>query len=240
MSSSNSPVVYSVSAISTSPRNFFNCIENVVSNGVGRIHVDVMDGRFVPRFGLYPEFVAEIRQLTSAPIDVHMMIEDPENYIHDFVSAGASRIVPHVEPVSHLHRLVSKILDAGAEAGLAINPHSDARSLKYLLPEISVLTVMAINPGMVGHKSIPWTLEKVKDVKQLLREREVQCLLEVDGGVNFANIPNFRSAGTDILVVGAGSLFHPSASTEKNLENLNKIRAAMQSPDSEHGLPFGS
>ena len=215
---------YSVSVISTTPTIFLDSVPLLESTGMDRIHVDVMDGDFVPRFGLYPEFVSEIRGRTRLPIDVHMMIRSPEKYVADFAAAGATRIVPHIEPVEHLSRLVSAILESGVEAGLALNPHTDFSSLKYVLGELNCVMLMAINPGIVGHKAIPATLAKVRDASEYLSAKGFEGNLEVDGGVLFNNVRAFASSGADTLVVGAGTLFNPGRPLEDNIRELNSLR----------------
>ena len=219
-------ISYSVSVISTSPRSFFDALPTLETLGVDRIHVDVMDGDFVPRFGLYPEFVTEVRERTGLPIDVHMMVRNPENFVQVFANAGATRIVPHVEPVEHLNRLIMTILDSGLEAGLAFNPHSDVTSATYILELLSGVTLMAINPGIVGHKAIPLIEKKISDVSGLLAQRGFEGDLEVDGGVVFENVPSFSRAGANLLVIGAGTVFSQSQPLEKNMSVLNKLRGA--------------
>lgn len=230
MALSRKPLEFSASVISTSISTFFESLPRLEQHGINRIHVDVMDGVFVPRFGLYPELVREIRGLTDLPIDVHMMIQNPEDYVSDFVAAGASRITPHLEPVPHVHRLVQKIREAGAEAGLALNPHTDFASLRFLAPDLSVVTLMAINPGIVGHAAIASSVAKVEEVRAFLASRAFDGSLEVDGGVTFENVENFRKAGADTLVVGAGTIFNPSRSVEENLAALNLLRTGVPNP----------
>lgn len=226
MALSEKPLEYSVSAISTAPSDFLATLPELAGHGLNRIHIDVMDGSFVPRFGLYPEFVREVRGLTDLPIDIHMMIREPEEYVDVFVGAGASRIVAHVEPVHHLQRLVTKIRASGAEAGLALNPHTDFRFLRYLVPEIHALTLMAINPGIVGHQAIPSTFKKLSEAREFLDGLGFQGSLEVDGGVTFDNVGDFASSGADTLVVGAGTIFHPSDSLDGNVARLRALRGS--------------
>ncbi len=189
-----------------------------------RIHVDVMDGRFVPRLGLYPEFVREIRASSSLPIDIHMMMENPERRIEDFAEAGATRIIPHLESTVHIDHLVRQIRALGVEAGLALNPHTLPSNLDYMLEDLAVVTVMAINPGIVGHKFIPKSLEKISSIRTYLSQHGFGGVIEVDGGVTFDNIASLKESGAKILVVGAGSIFYPDATSVENLERLNQLR----------------
>jgi ribulose-phosphate 3-epimerase len=225
MQSNKKGLRFSVSVISTTPGNFLNSLPALEIGGIDRIHVDVMDGLFVPRLGLYPEFVREIRQISELPIDVHMMLETPEKYLEDFANAGASRLVPHVEPVRHVHRLVTSIKDLGLEAGLALNPHTDFSSLKYVAEELSSVTIMAINPGIVGHQVIPAMFAKIAHLRELLAETPNSISIEVDGGVTFDNVPRFQKVGAAVLVVGAGTIFHPKLSLDDNLASLNSLRS---------------
>lgn len=225
MQSSKPVLQYSVSAISARPRFFFEALPLLEEGRINRIHVDVMDGRFVPRFGLFPEFVSDLREMCALPIDIHMMVENPEDYVSVFASAGATRIVPHIEPVQHLHRLVSKIRDEGIEVGLALNPHSELTALRYVVAELSVVTVMAINPGIISHKAIPNIKAKVAEARSFVEQESPGCLVEVDGGVTFHNLNDFVEAGADALVVGAGTIFNSSGTILDNLEKLNFLRS---------------
>jgi ribulose-phosphate 3-epimerase len=225
MSSSSNRLAYAASVISSSPLSFFSSLPLIDGGGVDRLHVDVMDGCFVPRLGIFPEFITEIRGMTSLPIDCHVMTMDPEKHVVELVAAGATRIVPHVEPVHHLHRVVHSILDAGVEAGLAINPHTDVSALTHVIEYLSVVTVMAINPGIVGHKLIPSSLDKIRRVRDFLESNGFSGDLEVDGGVTFANVESLRDAGASVLVVGAGTLFHPEGTVSANLARLEALRS---------------
>lgn len=224
MESSSRTLGYSVSVISTGPTNFFDSLPLLVEGGVDRIHVDVMDGEFVPRFGLYPELVGDVRSRTELPIDVHMMVRNPEPYVDVFADAGATRLVPHVEPVEHLHRLVARIADKGLEVGLALNPHTTFAPLTYLVQNLSSVTLMGINPGIRGHKAIPNFAEKVVEFGALLDSCGYGGDLEIDGGVTFANVVPYARAGASLLVVGAGTVFSPHQSLQNNLMELNSLR----------------
>lgn len=183
-----------------------------------------MDGRFVPRFGLYPEFVREIRQLTSLPIDIHMMVEEPVHQVQAFSEAGASRVVFHLESSRHPHRTVEVIREFGLEAGLALNPHVSPVSLEYLLPQIKVVTVMGINPGIVGHKLIHATFSKLIELRKYLDDHSFGGVVEIDGGVTFENLVELWDSGANIAVVGAGSVFQDKRSTAANLAIMNELR----------------
>ncbi len=226
MSSNSQRLSYAASVISASPRAFFDTLCLIDTGGIDRLHIDVMDGIFVPRFGIFPEFIRDIRNLTSLPMDCHVMTIEPEKYVSDLVSAGATRIVPHFEPVLHVHRLIHTILDSGVEAGLAINPHTDISALAHVIEYLSVVTVMTVNPGIVGHKIIPSSFDKVRGVRNFLDSNGFTGDLEVDGGVTFENVADLRDAGADLLVLGAGTVFHPDEDISANLRRLQAIRAA--------------
>ena len=220
---SDHAIELSVSAISASPSSFFSTLESLPSESVSRIHVDVMDGVFVPRLGMYPEFVSDIRSVTSLPIDVHMMMVDPCPYFKVFTEAGASRLVPHLEPLHHARRTVDLICELNVEAGLALNPHTDFRSLRYIMTDLHAVTLMAINPGIVGHRFIPNSLEKLQELRAFLDEHDSEIAIEVDGGITFDNIAPVAAAGADVLVVGAGTIFNPGDTVASNIERLDEI-----------------
>lgn len=223
MQSNKTTLEFSVSAISTSPDLFFDSLPLLEGSSVTRIHIDAMDGNFVPRLGLSPEFVSGIRNFSQMPVDVHMMVREPTPFIKNFASAGATRIIPHFECSDHPHRLVREIKDLGLEAGLALNPLTDFRSLKYVLPDLSVITLMAINPGIIGHKFISFISDKIIELKKFLYEAAFEIPIEIDGGVTFDNISDLYTNGANLLVSGAGTVYHPSATVEENLKRLSSI-----------------
>jgi ribulose-phosphate 3-epimerase len=184
-----------------------------------------MDGGFVPRLGLYPEFVREIRSISNLPIDIHMMMLDPEPYFEDFVAAGATRLVPHIEPITHVHRAMQKAHDLGAEFGFALNLHTDLTTLRYIARDLHSVTLMAINPGIVGHGFIEAAYDRITDAREFLDSANFAGSLEVDGGITFDNIPRVRACGANNLVIGAGTVYHPSASLAQNVERLTLLAA---------------
>ena len=214
---------FSVSVISTSTQRFFEDLPIINKSLIKRIHADVMDGQFVPRLGLYPEIVSEIRSKTNLAIDVHLMTQDPFQFIGEFAKAGASRVVPHFESTAHPHRLIQEIRSHGMEAGLALNPHTDFEALKYLLPELNVITLMAINPGIVGHKYIPLIDQKISALRKFADLHDFQGQIEIDGGVVFTNVKKLMELGADVLVGGAGTIFHSDSTTSANIEKINNL-----------------
>ena len=171
--------------------------------GAELVHVDVMDGHFVPNITIGPMFVEGIRKITKLPIDVHLMISDPDKYVHDFASAGSDYITVHAEATMHLHRSVQCIKEEGVKAGVSLNPATPLCSLDYILSDIELVLIMSVNPGFGGQKFIPSALEKIKKLKDTIAERNLSVLIEVDGGVKIENAANIVRAGADILVMGS-------------------------------------
>lgn len=186
------------------------------------IHFDVMDGIFVPRYGLLPEMLSEVRKNTNLPIDVHLMVANPEPYIQDFANAGATVIVVHYESTPHVHRLVKLIQKAGVKAGVALNPGTPINVLEYLLDDIDLVVVMAINPGIVGHKLIPQILPKIKELKKMLK-KHTNILIEVDGGVTPETAPHMLRHGADMLVCGTGTIYKPPTLLSQKIRELRGL-----------------
>ncbi|HEB75947.1 MAG TPA: ribulose-phosphate 3-epimerase [Nitrospirae bacterium] len=171
--------------------------------GADMIHIDVMDGHFVPNISVGQEVVRGIRKATRLPFDVHLMIEDPDRYISDFVNAGADIITVHLEAAPHLHRTVQWIKESGKRAGVSINPATPVWSLENIISEVDIVLVMSVNPGFGGQDFIPESIEKIRTVKRMLRERGIEALVEVDGGVKISNAREVADAGADVLVMGS-------------------------------------
>ena len=171
--------------------------------GAELVHVDVMDGHFVPNITIGPMFVEGIRKITKLPIDVHLMISDPDKYAHDFASAGSDYITVHAEATMHLHRSVQCIREKGIKAGVSLNPATPLCSLDYILSDIDMVLIMSVNPGFGGQKFIPSALEKIRKLKDTIAERNLSVLIEVDGGVKIGNAAEIARAGADILVMGS-------------------------------------
>ncbi len=178
-------------------------IEDLDRAGVDLFHVDIMDGHFVPNITIGPMFVEGIRKITKLPIDVHLMISDPDKYAHDFASAGSDYITVHAEATTHLHRSVQCIKEEGVKAGVSLNPATPLCSLDYILSDIELVLIMSVNPGFGGQKFIPSALEKIRKLKDTITERNFSVLIEVDGGVKIENAAKITRAGADILVMGS-------------------------------------
>jgi ribulose-phosphate 3-epimerase len=178
-------------------------ITAVEKAGADWIHVDVMDGHFVPNITMGPAIIAALRKTTKLPFDVHLMIKNPDNYIEAFTAAGADYITVHVEAARHLHRTVELIKKAGKKAGVSLNPATPLSSIEEILPDIDLLLIMSVNPGFGGQQFIKNALAKIKRASKMLAEMPQKPLLEVDGGVNLSNISAIAQAGTDVMVAGA-------------------------------------
>jgi ribulose-phosphate 3-epimerase len=165
------------------------------------IHVDVMDGLFVPNLTIGPPIIKALRAHSTLPFDVHLMIEKPERYLEDFRNAGADVITVHQEACTHLHRTLAEIRRLGAKAGVSLNPGTSPETLRYVLDEVDLILVMSVNPGFGGQKFIPSTLEKLKAVKAMVADRPI--FIEVDGGITPDNAHIVREAGANVLVSGS-------------------------------------
>jgi ribulose-phosphate 3-epimerase len=170
--------------------------------GAGMVHVDVMDGHFVPNITLGPPVVKAIRKATRLPLDCHLMIENADRWVDAFVDAGADWVSVHVEAVPHLERTVSHLRQRGAKAGVALNPATPLSVLDEILPELDYVLIMSVNPGFSGQRFIPGCLDKVRRARALIESRGLQVKVEVDGGVDGSNVAALVQAGADILVAG--------------------------------------
>ena len=170
--------------------------------GADLIHVDVMDGHFVPNITIGPPVVRAIKRIATRPLDVHLMIEEPDRYIEEFIAAGASMVSVHVEAVPHLQRSVTQIKKLGAKAGVVLNPSTPAAMLEDIAPDVDFVLVMSVNPGFGGQSFIPNTLKKLRRVRAVLTAAGSSAPIEIDGGIDLANVADVVSAGANILVAG--------------------------------------
>lgn len=175
--------------------------------GADMLHIDIMDGHFVPNMTIGPFIVESIRKITSLPLDVHLMIEEPDAYIKDFIKAGADYLTVHIEASVHLHRTVQEIKEGGVKAGVSLNPATSLWGLEHILPDIQLVLLMSVNPGFGGQKFIPQMIDKIRTLKKFIGEKNLATLIEVDGGINIDNAKDVASAGADILVMGS-AFFH--------------------------------
>jgi ribulose-phosphate 3-epimerase len=189
--------------------------------GADVIHVDVMDGHFVPNISIGIPVVESLRKATQLPLDVHLMIEQPEEYIHDFVKAGANRVLVHQEATVHLDRALAMIRELGAEAGAAINPATPVAMLTEVLDKVDTVLVMSVNPGFGGQRFIPGAFEKIRQLDQWRARYNLGFRIEVDGGVDAENAAELAQAGANTLVAGT-SIFHTpdAAAAARQLRKL--------------------
>ncbi len=195
-------------------------LASVEAAGADYIHIDVMDGHFVPNITIGPFIVEAIKRSTKVPLDVHLMIERPEDYIKSFRSAGADIITIHAEATVHLHRLVQSIKEEGARAGVSINPGTPVEAIEEVLDCVDLVLVMSVNPGFGGQQFIPHSIGKIKKLRKMLDERGLKTILEVDGGVKVSNIKKVSMAGADMFV--AGSAVFGSTNYKKTIEAMRK------------------
>lgn len=190
--------------------------------GVDYIHVDVMDGHFVPNITIGPLIVRALRPVTDLPLDVHLMIEQPERYLADFARAGADILTVHVETCPHLHRTIQQIKELGVKAGVTLNPATPLSTLEEILPMVDLVLIMSVNPGFGGQSYIPGSTAKIARLRAMLDEINPEIELEVDGGVNATTIHQVVNAGATVLVAGS-AIFNDRASVAENVRQLREL-----------------
>ena len=191
--------------------------------GVDYIHFDVMDGHFVPNFTLGPDMMKAIRSVTDIPIDLHLMVEKPENYIDLFKPQNGDIVCVHQESTVHLQKVLNSIKDTGAKAGVAINPATPILMIKHVLCYVDIVCIMTVNPGFAGQKLVPETLEKIKDLKEIIIEKGLNTEIEVDGNVSFENAKKMKVMGADIFVAGTSSIFNKEIGMKEAGKRLKTI-----------------
>jgi len=182
------------------------------------LHLDIMDGVFVPNISFGFPVLKQVKKLTEKPMDVHLMIVDPDRYLVRFREAGASVITVHYEACTHLHRTIQAIKETGAQAGISLNPHSPVMLLKEIITEVDLVLLMSVNPGFGGQTFIETTYRKVRELKTMILEQGSNALIEVDGGVTLANARSLIDAGVDVLV--AGNTVFRSPNPEETIREL--------------------
>lgn len=193
----------SPSLLSADFTNLKSEMEVLDKNGVKYLHLDVMDGMFVPNISFGPMIIKQLRPLTNMIFDVHLMIEDPDRYVQNFKDAGADILTVHYEACKHLHRTVSYIKSLGMKAGVSLNPATNIEVLDYVLEDLDLVLIMSVNPGFGGQSFIPSAIDKIKNLKAKIRERNLNVIVEVDGGVKTTNVKDVIEAGADLIVSGS-------------------------------------
>jgi ribulose-phosphate 3-epimerase len=194
-------------------------IRKVEEAGAQLIHIDVMDGHFVPNITIGPLVVKSIRKATKLPLDVHLMISDPDKYIPAFAEAGADMLTIHAEATVHLDRTLNFVRSQKLGVGVSINPATPISSVQHVLGLADMLLIMTVNPGFGGQKFIPYTLEKIREARQMIENRGYQCAIEVDGGIDTETLPGVVRAGAEVLVAGS-AIFHAPDPARKIKEML--------------------
>jgi ribulose-phosphate 3-epimerase len=196
-------------------------IRAVEAAGADWIHIDVMDGHFVPNITIGPLIVEAARRVTALPLDVHLMIENPERYIKDFQDAGASLISVQAEVCVHLHRTVQMIKEIGLRAGVVLNPSTPLSAIEWVLKDVDIVMIMSVNPGFGGQDFIPNSLDKIRDLRGMIQKNGLSTLIEIDGGVNEKTIKNISDAGVDVFV--AGSAIFGSPDYKKTIAKFREL-----------------
>ena len=192
--------------------------------GIDFLHFDIMDGNFVPNIMLSSEIIRQVKKNCHIPLDIHLMISSPENKIGWFSAGKGDYVTIHAESTPHLQRALSVIKEAGAHAGIALNPSTPIETLEYLLPDIDLVCIMTVNPGFAGQKLIPQTLEKIQKTRLYLDELGYKnTILEADGNASFENIPKMRRAGADMFVCGSSSIFSKSGNLSENIRRIRDL-----------------
>jgi len=213
------------SILSADFARFGEQVKEATQAGADYIHVDVMDGQFVPPITFGDELVGAIRPHTTLPLDVHLMIETPDRQVENFAQAGADYITVHVEACTHLHRVLTQIKDLNVKAGVALNPSTPAEAISEILPIIDMVVVMTVNPGYGGQSFIPQGLEKVARIRQMLDDKDLDAEIEVDGGVNADTAFRVVQAGGRVLVAGS-AVFNKKESVQQAIERIRNSIAS--------------
>jgi len=203
----------------------FTCLERelrkIESGGADLIHLDIMDGNFVPNISFGPRIVESIKSKTSLPLEVHLMVEKPENHIKSFISAGGDIIIVHYETSKHLDRLIQIINEADVKSGIALNPATPLSVIEYLINKIDVLLLMTVNPGFGGQKFIPEMISKIEKARKIIDNQKKSISLAVDGGINLDNISKVTKAGAEIIVIG--QIIFKSANPGMTIKKIKNI-----------------
>ena len=221
-----SGVLIAPSILSSDFAHLADEIAAIEQAGADMVHVDVMDGHFVPNLTIGPPIVEAIRKVTKLPLDVHLMMTNPDDFIGEFAKAGADYLTVHVEACPHLHRTVQSIKEKGLKAGVTLNPATPLASVEAILPDADLLLIMSVNPGFGGQRFIPGVLDKIRRARVMIRQTGRTILLEVDGGVKADNAGAIVNAGADILVAGSAIFEAPGRNYRRAIAQLRAAGSA--------------
>ncbi|MBF8982195.1 ribulose-phosphate 3-epimerase [Lutibacter sp. B2] len=196
-------VKISPSILSANFANLLEGIKDVEKGGVDLLHIDVMDGHFVPNITIGPVVLNSVKKVTKLPLDVHLMIENPDRYIEDFVKAGADIITVHIEACPHIHRTIQNIKSYGVRAGVVLNPGTSLHSIECILEDVDMVLIMSVNPGFGGQKFIPSSLDKISKLRKMINDKKLNIDIEVDGGIKLDNVKKVIEAGANVIVAGS-------------------------------------
>ncbi len=217
------------SVLSADFRRLGQEVEEVEKAGADGIHLDVMDGRFVPNITIGPFIVEAVRKTTTLPLDVHLMIVEPERYLSDFAHAGADMLSVHQEACPHLHRTIQQIKQLGKQAGVVLNPSTPLSTLEEVLPDVDLILLMSVNPGFGGQSFIEASVDKVRRLRRLLDERGAHAELEIDGGIDPQTAPRVVTVGATMLVAGSAVFRAPGGAAA----GVRRLRASLEGKRTE-------
>jgi ribulose-phosphate 3-epimerase len=204
-------------------KNLEKDIRTLEKLGVDYLHLDIMDGHFVPNFTMGPDMLKAIREMTDIPFDIHLMVEKPENYLSLFSLRENDIVSVHAESTYHLQRVLQSIKDRGARPAVALNPATPLENIKYVLDVVEVVLIMTVNPGFAGQRLVTAALDKVRVMDELRRQLNLDIEIEVDGNVSFENAPKMRAAGADIFVTGTSSFFNKELGIEEAASRFRSL-----------------